>query len=130
VTHNPSVRINERQQPFIRQSVQLTGLNCDEFQAGIDTLQCLHQILSRQVSEGTMEPFSFGQVGHFNTLDISTRYFSSRYDDPFGEPIQFERTVDPNGILARMSNSKYFHGEDNQVLYYGLKINGDDETPM
>ena len=109
--------------------MQLTGLDCDEFQAGVDTLQHLYQILTRQVSEGAMEPFTFGQVGHFNTLDFSARYFTSRYDDPSGEPIQFEQTVDPNGILASMSNSKYFHGEDNRVLYYMLEPIGENKMP-
>ena len=109
--------------------MQLTGLNCDEFRAGIDTLQRLHQILAQQVSEGAMEPFTFSQVGHFDTLDFSTRYFTSCNDDPLGEPIRFEHAVDPNGILASMPNSKYFHGEDNQVLYYVLELIGENKEP-
>jgi hypothetical protein len=28
-----------------------------------------------------------------------------------------------------MSNNKYFHGEDNQVLYYTLKATNDESPP-
>lgn len=85
-------------------------------------------MLARQVSEGTMEPFTFGQVHQFDTLDISTRYFTSRYDDPLGQQIEFDPMVDPKGILASISNSKYFHGEDNKVLFYVLKPSGDEKA--
>ena len=85
-------------------------------------------MLARQMSEGSMEPFTFGQVRQFNTLDISTRYFTSRYDDPLGQQIEFDPMVDPNGILASMPNGKYFHGEDNKVLFYILKPSGDEKS--
>jgi hypothetical protein len=75
-----------------------------------------------------MEPFMFGQVHQFDTLDISTRYFTSRYDDPLGQQIEFDPMVDPKGILASISNSKYFHGEDNKVLFYVLKPSGDEKA--
>jgi hypothetical protein len=77
-------KMQTRQQPYIRQTIQLTGFNCDKFGDGIDTLQRLHQILSRQVPEGAMEPFAINQLGRFPMVELATRYFTSRRDDPTG----------------------------------------------
>jgi hypothetical protein len=108
----------ERHQPYIRQYVQLTGFDCDKFQTCIDTLHRLHQKFSRQVPDGDMEPLTLGQFHNFDTVEFATRYFSSRRDDPNGVEMSFDQSTDPNGVLARMANNKYFHGEDNKVIYY------------
>jgi hypothetical protein len=70
-----------------------------------------------------MEPLEFSQFHGSDTVEFSTRYFTSRHDDPNGNAIPFNRYTDPHGVLSRMSNSRYFHGEDNQVLYYTLEHN-------
>ena len=114
-------RPQERNQPYIRQKVELTGFNSDHFNASISTIQHLFQIFSRQVPEGAIEPLKFGQFGQYSVVEFSTRYFTSRCDDPHGEALPFDQTTDPKGILANMSNSKYFHGDDNKVLYYALQ---------
>jgi hypothetical protein len=84
-------------------------------------IQRLHQALTRQVPEGDMEPLIFSQFGRFHTIDLATRYFTSRRDDPHGIPLPFDRSTDPNNILGGMTNNKYFHGEDNKVLFYMLR---------
>lgn len=114
-------RPQERNQPYIRQKVELTGFNSDHFKASISTIQHLFQIFSRQVPEGAIEPLKFGQFGQYSVVEFLTRYFTSRRDDPHGEALPFDQTTDPKGILANMSNSKYFHGDDNKVLYYALQ---------
>ena len=76
-----------------------------------------------------MEPLTLGQFGHLDTIEVATRYFTSRRDDPFGVAVPFNRHVDPKHILTNMSNDKYFHGEDNRVLYYALRHNP-DESPI
>ena len=75
-----------------------------------------------------MEPLTLGQFREFDMVEFATRYFTSRRDDPNGTEIPFDWRTDPNGVLARMPNNKYFHGEDNKVLYYVLKYL-DDESP-
>jgi hypothetical protein len=91
----------------------------------VESIQRLNQAFARQVSEGAMDSFTTGQCGKFDAVEFSTRYFTSRRDDPFGEAIPFDSMVDPKGILASMVNSTYFHGEDNQVLYFVMKHNED-----
>src|SRR3984893_5359142 len=36
-------RPNESRQPYLRQTLQLTGLGCDKFQDGMDNMQHLHR---------------------------------------------------------------------------------------
>ena len=116
-------RPQERNQPYIRQKVELTGFNSDHFKASISTIQHLFQIFLHQVPEGAIELLKFGQFGQYSVVEFSTRYFTSRRDDPHGEALPFDRYTDPKGILAKMSNPKYFHGEDYKVLYYTLQDN-------
>jgi hypothetical protein len=73
-----------------------------------------------------MEPLAFSQFHGSDMVEFSTRYFTSHHDDPNGNAIPFNRHTDPHGVLSRMSNSRYFHGEDNQVLYYTLEHSGDE----
>jgi len=118
-----STRPSEQSQAYLCQNVQLTGFDSDDFKASIETMQHLYQIFTHQVPEGAIEPLNFGQFGQYSVVEFSTRYFTSRHDDPHGDVLPFDRSTDPKGILANMSNPKYFYSEDNKVLYYGLQDN-------
>lgn len=120
---NIFTRPQERNQPYLRQVVQLTGFNSDNFKATIDAMQYLFQIFACQVPEGTIEPLKFGKFAQYSVVEFSTRYFTSHHDDPQGDALPFDQTTDPKGILANLSDPKYFHGEDNKVLYYALQDN-------
>lgn len=76
-----------------------------------------------------MEPLVFGQLGRHLTVDLATRYFTSRQDDPTGAPLDFDQTTDPMGILAYMVNDKYFHGEDNRVRYFTMDPSDTEKSP-
>ena len=103
---------------FMRQSVKLTGLGAPLFQDCIGNIQRLSQILSRQVPEGNMDIFQHSNFLEYPALDIGTRYFTSRKDDPVGPSAPFDNSVDPTGILASIVDDKYFYGPDNIVLYH------------
>ena len=102
----------------MRQSVKLMGLGAPLFQDCIGNIQRLSQILSRQVPEGNMDLFQHSNFLEYPALDIGTRYFTSRRDDPVGPSAPFDSSVDPKGILASIVDDKYFYGPDNIVLYY------------
>ena len=106
--------------PFMKQGIQITGINTPLFDTCIQNLQHLNQILARQLPEGTIEPFTPGSFLNYSTIDIGTRYFTSRDENPLGLTIPFDRLVDPKGFLTSMNDSNYFHGDDNRVLYYML----------
>ncbi len=103
--------------------MELTGFNSDNFKASISTIQHLFQIFLCQMPEGAIELLKFGQFGQYSVVEFLTHYFTSHHDDPHGKALLFEQTTDPKGILANMSNLKYFHGNDNKVLCYALQDN-------
>jgi hypothetical protein len=105
-------------QRYLRQSVQLTGFDCPTFVTYIDKLRQLHDMFGRHVPEGKLQPLSIDDFQAFNCLNIATRYFSSRHDNPHGASVPFTRSIDPRGILRNMTVDQYFHGEDNEVQYY------------
>jgi hypothetical protein len=62
----------ERQRPYLRQSVELTGFGSKQFQASINTLHRLWQTLARQVPEGAMEKLAVSQINGFDTIQLAT----------------------------------------------------------
>jgi len=45
--------------------------------------------------------------------------------------MDFDQSTDPKGVLTGMTaNGKYFHGEDNKVLYYRVGHGDNGEPPM
>jgi hypothetical protein len=110
---------------FLRQSVQITGLSTPSFQTCIDHLQHIHATFSRHVPEGTLEPFQPSEFLNHPSMDIATRYFTSRREDPTGTAVPFPANVDPKGILRSLAADDYFHGPDNEVLFYNMiKVDG------
>jgi len=105
----------------------LTGLGTPGFESSIETLQRLSQMISRQVSEGTMEHFTHCFFLEHSALDIGTRYFTSRKDDPMGPAAPLDRMIDPKGILASISDDQYFYGVDNMVKYYSATGDSTDD---
>src|ERR1700720_2160118 len=111
---------------FMRQSVKLMGLGAPLFQDCIGNIQRLSQILSRQVPEGNMDLFQHSNFLEYPALDIGTRYFTSRRDNPVGPSTPFDSSVDPKGILASIVDDKYFYGSDNVVQYYSAQQKSPD----
>jgi hypothetical protein len=112
--------VDDSKKPYLRQSVQLTGLDTKTFETGVDNLRMLHVMLARQIPEGLMEQYNPSSYLQYPSIDLGTRYFTARRDDPLGAAIPFHPNVDPKGVLSSIATDTYFHGEDNQVLYYGL----------
>jgi len=64
-------------------------------------------------------------------LDLATHYFTSHQDNSNGTLMDFDQSTDPKGVLTGMTtNGKYFHGEDNKVLYYRVGHGDNGEPPM
>ena len=120
-------RPEKKTQPFIRQSVRITGLGTPGFESSIDNIRRLSQIISRQVPEGTMDQFTHCFFLEHSALDVGTRYFTSRKDDPMGPAVPLDVMIDPKGILASMSDDKHFHSIDNIVKYYTATEDSTDD---
>jgi hypothetical protein len=115
---NLKSRPEKKTQPFIRQSVKITGLGTPGFESSIENIRRLSQIITRRVPEGTMDQFTHCFFLEHSALDVGTHYFMSRKDNPMGLAAPLDHTIDPKGILASMSDDKHFYGIDNMVKYY------------
>ena len=100
--------------------MRLTGLSTPSFQTCVDNFQYIHAAFGRLVPDGGLEPFDPLTFLNHPCMDIATRYYTSRREDPTGTAISFLPEVDPNGALQAMATDDHFHGIDNQVLYFAL----------
>ena len=105
--------------------MQLTGLSTPSFQTCVDNLQLIHSTFNCHVPEGALEPLQPSEFLNHPSIDTATRYFTSRREDPTGTAVPFSQTVDPKGILQSLGYGDYFHGPDNDVLFYTLVKAGD-----
>jgi len=96
----------------------LTGLDVPAFNVCVESLLEIHSIFSRTFSEGAMEPLSPDSFIGYPRINISNRYFTSRRDNPFSTSIPFNEETDPKRVLANLANEHWFHGADNEVVYY------------
>jgi hypothetical protein len=128
LTGDDSVRDVTRHQ-FLSQRLQITGLGTPTFQSYVDKLLQIHSLFQRHVPEGSLMSFPQPSLEGYPCADFSTRYFTSRRDEPMGEATPFSKTVDPKGVLLSMMGDDLFHGVENQVLYYSIRKDGDGDTP-
>jgi hypothetical protein len=119
LTNTISTKDTDRHR-FLSQRVRITGLGTSNFQACVDNMLWIHEMFARHMPEGSLEAFSVPNMEHFPCMDFSTRYFTSRREDPMGEVVPFQKHVDPQSMLQSMSIGDLFHGQDNKVLYYTL----------
>lgn len=112
----PSARSYRDKAKFLRQGVRISGLGTATFQKATQGLGDIVALFSRTVSK--IQPPSFvGVDEHGPFMDVSTRYFSSARDKRGGVRVPFSSDVDPTGALAAIDGPKYYHGEENSVLY-------------
>lgn len=108
--------------------MQITGLGTAMFQQYIDRLQDLHEMFSRCLPEGSLDPlnlssciFSHSASQHTHScIDLSTRYFTAKNEDPINSPQPINPLIDPKGYLAAVGDENFFYGIDNEVLYFRI----------
>lgn len=105
----------------MRQSVGLTGLGLDMFRRANENIAVIHTLFSRAVKEGVLEPRPPESYNDKEAINCSNRYFTSRYHNRSAVQIPFNNKVDPNGILAGLSNDHLVHDEENVVEFLELQ---------
>src|ERR1700680_4044896 len=93
---------------YMRQSVQFTGLSTPDFQTCIDNIRRIHTMYARNLPDGALENFMPSKYNHHDCINT-------------GNSVLFSKAVDPRNILGSLTDRDFFHGIDNEVLYYGLK---------
>ncbi|TFK61187.1 hypothetical protein BDN72DRAFT_904311 [Pluteus cervinus] len=113
-------RMGARSHPFLRQSVTLTGLSTDVFEAAVDRSQEVYNKFQRFFPENQLLPWGAMNctITDGRTLTFSNRYFTRRQEAPTIRAIPFTYDVDPKRLLTQLVTGHLFHSSDNEVSYY------------
>ena len=104
---------------FLRQSVQLSGLDTSTFTTAVDNIRTLYAQFSRHFQGGNLHVWQPDTFMTHTALNIYNRYFYTTKDCPNQAAIALGDTIDPDHILAAMGlASGLIHTGDNQVEYF------------
>lgn len=104
---------------FLRQSVQLTGLDTSVFHTVIHNIRTLYTEFSRHFQTGNLHVWNPDTFMTHDAINIYNRYFYTTKDCPNQAAIALGDMVDPNHTLAAMGlASGLIHTVDNQVDYF------------
>lgn len=102
-----------------RQSVKLTGLGVDKFDAYIRGIMEICEVLSMHVPANAMQPYTPAIENGNLVLEFGNRYLS------IGQDAQDEEidlaAIDPLRLLRNRMPPGARHVDDNQVLYYEMR---------
>lgn len=103
----------------LKQSVTLTGLGMDRFDAAVHGMQTIHQVLSNHVSQagGHLRNWTPGRDGQDLTLTFANRYLTSARDVGDETSIDMSAVVDPLNVLHPLIKNEV-HTADNVVEYW------------
>ena len=100
-----------------KQSVRLTGLGQDSFDACAIAILELQQVLAAQLPPGSMSKFVPGKDSGYLTLEFSNRYFTVDTDHQL-DAADLNPYIDPLNILGNRALANARHTSDNEVLYF------------
>ena len=105
---------------FLRQGIQITGLNTPMFQKSIHGLFSIHALLGHEFPDGFLHEFEADKFMEYGCINLAKQYLTFCCDNPYSVSVPFPSAVDPNGCLTSMCTDSYFHGADNDVLYFHM----------
>jgi hypothetical protein len=106
---------------FLRQGIQLTGLESEQFQFNIDSVNAASDLFARHLVPGKYHPWIPDKFMTYPALNIYNRYFYSIGDCTGESAISFSDTIDPEHLLSTMGSSAgLIHTTDNQVEYFKM----------
>lgn len=88
---------------FLQQHICLTGLRSEAFKDAMDSIMEAQLIFERCFADGTLVKWYPDNTDDCLAMDISNRYLETKNAHP-QEQSQFEKGVNPKGILAAACN--------------------------
>lgn len=110
----------EREATGLTQQVWLTGFGSQEFKANELAVNRVADLFKNCIHGRTLNPFEHPQkIGGCDIFHCHNRYFSDHRKCPEMAVCEFDKGVDPKGILHNITDEYQwlFHSEDNQVKY-------------
>ena len=104
---------------YLRQGITISGLNTASFDRAIDAAQEIFGFFGRVFSHGVRSSWNLMEL-EGPSLEMSNQYFTPVRDGPTLESVPFQDSIDPHGVLAKISTivgAHVVHTEDNEVEY-------------
>jgi hypothetical protein len=99
----------------LRQSITITGLGSELFDAASENISDIYAIFSRNFPPQKLLPWMSTHFNEHITITASNRLFTPQKDAPNQSAISIGHNLDPTGRLTEMAGREYFHGEENRV---------------
>lgn len=88
---------------IMAQKVMIMGLNAAFFVEAMETIKEINLTAQHEFKEGTLEPWTPGNIQGADSLECTNRYFRRIRTDKGDVTIPFPKEVDPKGILADLT---------------------------
>jgi hypothetical protein len=112
---------------YLRQGVSLLGCGTPTFEEALDAAQEIYGIFDRNVEDASLESWTLTAAamtkGH--TLEASNRYLTAQRDAPQMVSVPIPTSIDPRGILAKLTKEGFIYGEENKVQFYQVHTNAE-----
>lgn len=106
---------------FLRQGVQLTGLESSKFQSSVNAIHSVFSEFSRHINQSHLHPWKSDVFTTYPAINIYNRYFYTAQDSPKQGSIPFGDDIDPEHVLATLGlTSSLVHTVDNCVEYFRI----------
>lgn len=84
----------------------------------MSNIQSVYQIFERSFPDGALQFPSTDKYGEYDSINLTTRYLSSRKDDPITPALPIPTYIDPHNSLSAIDKTRYFYGPENEVQYF------------
>ncbi|KAF8230255.1 hypothetical protein L208DRAFT_1282863, partial [Tricholoma matsutake] len=107
----------------LRQGVSLLSCGTHTFEQVLDVAQEIYSLFNHNVEEVSLESWTLTttpSIMQGNTLEASNRYLAAKRDAPTMASVPILASVDPRGILDKLTKEGFIYGEENEVRYYNI----------
>ena len=95
----------------------LTGLGLEDFDKYAAAFLQIYQVLSNSLPAGALSPWKPANIRGHTAIEFFNRYFSGTEEADDRPAVDFDKAVDPFGILSSAEVTG-IHTEDNEVEYF------------
>ncbi|KDR70811.1 hypothetical protein GALMADRAFT_144305 [Galerina marginata CBS 339.88] len=109
---------NTSKYKYMRQHVEVVGMNVMNFNKAVENIGIIHGIFERQFPEGQLEQWTPKISCEMLAVETSNRIFTPSYDTDQSASLPFPKSWDTSGKLRQAMSDKYCFCKDNIVNYH------------
>jgi hypothetical protein len=101
----------------------MMGFQTPSFLAAADNLSSIYAVFAQCLLPTKLQAWVLDNYEDFHSVSVSNRLFMARMEATADPALELGHDVDPEGRLAELAQSQYFHSEDNKIRYWERTIN-------